>query len=189
MKIEVNGNSLKLMVGDITYLSTEAIVNPANGTLMGGGGVDGAIHQAAGSELVEECRKIREEELDGNYLRTGKAVITQGYNLPAKFVIHTVAPVWEGNNQVASERLEESYFNSLNLAKEHGITSIAFPSISTGVYRFPVQPASIVALHTILEFLQNNRFGEVTMTLFSEKDYQIYENTLKTVLEKIEYAV
>ncbi|WP_068674850.1 O-acetyl-ADP-ribose deacetylase [Oceanobacillus sp. Castelsardo] len=189
MKIEVNGNTLKLMIGDITKQSTEAIVNAANGTLMGGGGVDGAIHQAAGSELVEECRKIREEDLDGNYLRTGKAVLTQGYNLPAKFVIHTVGPVWDGNNQVASERLEESYVNTLNLAKENGITSIAFPSISTGVYRYPVQLASVVALHTIVEFLQSNRFGEVTMTLFSEQEYQVYEEALKNVLKKFEYAV
>lgn len=189
MKIEVNGNSLELMIGDITKQSTEAIVNAANGTLMGGGGVDGAIHQAAGSELVEECKKIREEDLDGNYLRTGKAVITQGYDLPAKFVIHTVGPVWDGNNQVASEQLEESYLNSLNLAKENGITSIAFPSISTGVYRYPVQLASVVALHTIVEFLQTNRFGEVTMTLFSEQEYQVYEEALKSVLEKFEYAV
>ncbi|WP_156288612.1 O-acetyl-ADP-ribose deacetylase [Oceanobacillus salinisoli] len=189
MKIDINGNSLELMIGDITKQSTEAIVNAANGTLMGGGGVDGAIHQAAGSDLVEECKKIREEDLDGNYLRTGKAVITKGYDLPAKFVIHTVGPVWDGNKQAAKERLVNSYINSLKLAKENGINSISFPSISTGVYRYPVQLASIVAINAIINFLQNNTFGEVTMTLFSEKDYQVYEDALKKALDKLDYAV
>lgn len=189
MKLEVNGNSLELMIGDITKQRTEAIVNAANGTLMGGGGVDGAIHEAAGKELVEECMRIREEDLDGNYLRTGKAVITKGYNLPAQYVIHTVGPVWEGNQLSAKERLSDSYTNSLKLAKEYNITSISFPSISTGVYRYPVELASVVAMDVILNYLQDNQFGEVTMTLFTEKDYLVYERALKNMLEKIEYAV
>ncbi|RKQ29660.1 O-acetyl-ADP-ribose deacetylase [Oceanobacillus halophilus] len=189
MKIEINGNSLELMIGDITKQSTEAIVNAANGTLMGGGGVDGAIHQAAGSDLVEECKKIREEDLDGNYLRTGKAVITKGYNLPAKFVIHTVGPVWDGNKQSAKERLVHAYNNSLKLAMENRITSVSFPSISTGVYRYPVQLASVVAINAIIDFLQNNTFGKVVLTLFSEKDYQAYEDALKKKLSNLDYAV
>lgn len=189
MKVEVNGNSLELMIGDITKQSTEAIVNAANGTLMGGGGVDGAIHEAAGRELVEECMRIREEELDGNYLRTGQAVITKGYQLPAEFVIHTVGPVWEGNQLSAKEYLKRSYTNSLKLAMEHHITNISFPSISTGVYRYPVELASVVAMKTIFEFLTNHQFGKVTMTLFTEKDYLVYEAALKNILKKIEYAV
>ncbi|WP_085991560.1 O-acetyl-ADP-ribose deacetylase [Oceanobacillus senegalensis] len=189
MKIEINGNSLELMIGDITKQSTEAIVNAANGTLMGGGGVDGAIHQAAGSDLVEECKKIRKEDLDGNYLRTGKAVITSGYELPAKFVIHTVGPIWDGNNLVAKERLRHSYQNSLQLAKENGITSISFPSVSTGVYRYPVQLASVVAMKAILDFLQDNSFGQVVMTLFSKKDLEAYEGALKQVLTNFECVI
>lgn len=178
MKVEINGNSLELVIGDITKQQTEAIVNAANGTLMGGGGVDGAIHEAAGAELRDECKKIREEELDGNYLRTGNAVITNGYDLPAKFVIHTVGPVWEGEREVAEQRLSSAYKNSLLLAKERGLTSISFPSISTGVYRYPIKLAATVALNTIVDFLRENQFGKVVMTLFKEKDYEVYKEAL-----------
>lgn len=181
MKVEINGNSLELVTGDITKQQTEVIVNAANGTLMGGGGVDGAIHEAAGTELREECKRIREEELDGNYLRTGNAVITKGYNLPAKYVIHTVGPVWEGDRGIAEQRLSSAYKNSLLLAKEKGLTSISFPSISTGVYRYPINLAASVALNTIVEFLKENKFGKVVMILFKEKDYEVYKEALKNI--------
>ena len=183
MEVKINGNSLKLMTGDITKQTTEAIVNAANGTLLGGSGVDGAIHRAAGKELLVECKEIREKVLGGDYLPTGETVITKGYSLPAKYVIHTVGPVWHGNTQQEEALLSNCYQHSLQLAKEKGITSISFPSISTGVYRFPVKLASVTALQTIIHFLQNHSFGEVVMTLFSSDDYRVYENTLQQLLD------
>lgn len=178
MKTEINGNTLKLTVGDITKQETEAIVNAANGTLLGGGGVDGAIHRAAGPELLEECRKIRREQLNGEKLPTGKAVITKGYRLPASYVIHTVGPVWSGK-EGKDELLADCYRNSLQLAADQGVHSISFPSISTGIYRFPIDRAAAVALSTIAEFLESHAFGEVVMTLFSREDYEVYVGALK----------
>ncbi|HLS07748.1 O-acetyl-ADP-ribose deacetylase, partial [Lentibacillus sp.] len=148
MKTEINGNTLELLTGDITKLETDAIVNAANGTLMGGGGVDGAIHRAAGKELLEECKRVREEQLNGEKLPTGEAVITSGYNLPAKYVIHTVGPVWNERDNNQDEQLAKCYWNSLDLAMEKQAISIAFPSISTGVYSFPVDLAAETALKT-----------------------------------------
>ncbi|PWA08421.1 O-acetyl-ADP-ribose deacetylase [Pueribacillus theae] len=182
MKVEIKGNTLKLMIGDITKQETEAIVNAANGTLLGGGGVDGAIHRAAGKELLEACKEIRKNVLQGKELPTGEAVITKGYRLPAKYVIHTVGPVWKGNTNNEEKLLSNCYNNSLQLAKEKGIQSISFPSISTGVYRFPVDLASKVALTTITDFLKIQPFGEVVMTLFSQNDYDVYEASLKEML-------
>ncbi|GFZ75690.1 O-acetyl-ADP-ribose deacetylase [Compostibacillus humi] len=184
MKAEINGNTLELKVGDITKETTEAIVNAANGTLMGGGGVDGAIHRAAGEELLEECKMIRKEKLHGDYLPTGEAVITKGYNLPAKYVIHTVGPIWTGKSETEEMKLRNCYDNALQLAKERGITSISFPSISTGVYRYPVKLASVVALTTIIEFLKRESFGKVVMTLFSEGDYDVYKAALERLLQE-----
>src|SRR5690606_37629266 len=115
MKAEINGNTLELKVGDITKETTEAIVNAANGTLMGGGGVDGAIHRAGGEELLEECKMIRKEKLHGDYLPTGEAVITKGYNLPAKYVIHTVGPIWTGKSETEEMKLRNCYDNALQL--------------------------------------------------------------------------
>lgn len=129
----------EVVEGDITKLEVDAIVNAANSSLLGGGGVDGAIHRAAGRELLEACRKL-------NGCRTGEAKITQGYRLPAKFVIHTVGPVWFGGHRSEAVKLAEAYQNSLLLAQEHGIRSIAFPCISTGVYRFPADLAAETAL-------------------------------------------
>jgi|SRR5699024_4593097 len=179
MKMKINEKELELIVGDITNQKTDAIVNAANGTLLGGGGVDGAIHRAAGNKLMEECKKIREEKLNGEYLPTGEAVITDGYQLPAKYVIHTVGPIWENNTSHEDELLAACYRNSLQLAKKYQLTSISFPSISTGVYRFPVDRAAEIALGTILEFLKIHSFGKVIMTLFSEEDYKEYEKALK----------
>ncbi|KMY55594.1 Appr-1-p processing protein [Bacillus sp. FJAT-27231] len=184
MEVHMNGNALKLITGDITKQTTEAIVNAANGSLLGGGGVDGAIHRAAGKELVAECKKIREEVLGGDYLPTGEAVITNGYNLPAKCIIHTVGPIWHGNTQNEEALLANCYKHSLQLAQEKGMTSISFPSISTGVYRFPIDLAAITALKTIMYFLQHHSFGQVVMTLFSPEDYRVYESALQQLLEK-----
>ncbi|WP_088009066.1 O-acetyl-ADP-ribose deacetylase [Indiicoccus explosivorum] len=180
MKKEISGNTLELMTGDITKQETEAIVNAANGTLLGGGGVDGAIHRAAGPGLLEECKNIRREQLGGEKLPTGKAVITEGYRLPANFVIHTVGPVWSGK-EGKKEQLADCYRNSLQLASDRGIRSISFPSISTGIYRFPIELAADTALRTISAFLETRDFGNVVMTLFSEKDYLVYENALKKI--------
>lgn len=185
MEIQVNGNTLALTVGDITKQTTETIVNAANGTLLGGGGVDGAIHRAAGPELLVECKKIRQEQLQGEELPTGDAVITKGYKLLAKYVIHTVGPVWQGGAQNEEALLANCYKNSLQLAQQYKLTSIAFPSISTGVYRFPVKQASQVALTTLVEFLQAHQFGNVMMTLFSEEDYDTYARSLQEINGKL----
>lgn len=183
MEVNVHGNTLTLTVGDITKQTTDAIVNAANGTLLGGGGVDGAIHRAAGPELLEECKAIRKEKLQGEELPTGDAVITKGYRLPAKFVIHTVGPVWRGGNYNEDNLLANCYKNSLKLAQEYNLASIAFPSISTGAYRFPVKRASQVALAALIEYLQKHSFGTVNMTLFSQADYEIYAETLRELTQ------
>lgn len=179
MRVEINGNGLELITGDITKLKTDSIVNAANGSLLGGGGVDGAIHRAAGGELLEECRTIRNEKLNGNRLLTGEAVITNGYNLPATYVIHTVGPIWNNHHGKEEELLANCYRNSLQLASEKGLTSISFPSISTGVYQFPVELAAAVAIRTITEFLEESNFEKVVMALFSQNDYEIYKNVLE----------
>ncbi|GGK05856.1 O-acetyl-ADP-ribose deacetylase [Lentibacillus kapialis] len=179
MKTEINGSTLELMTGDITKVKTDAIVNAANGTLMGGGGVDGAIHRAAGKKLLEECKQVREKQLNGEKLPTGKAVITGGYHLPAKHVIHTVGPVWNECDEDQEELLAGCYDHSLKLAAEINASSIAFPSISTGVYSFPIDLAAKIALQTITDFLMTYDFGRVMMVLFSQKDYEIYAAALK----------
>ncbi|GIN21501.1 O-acetyl-ADP-ribose deacetylase [Siminovitchia fordii] len=182
MKINIKENTLELMLGDITKQATEAIVNAANGTLLGGGGVDGAIHKAAGPELLVECKRIRKGLLKGELLSTGKAVMTGGYSLPAKFVIHTVGPVWQGGANDEERLLSDCYRNSLQLSLDNNINSISFPSISTGVYRFPVKPASEIALRSILEFLDQNHLGKVIMMLYSERDFDVYQSSLKKLL-------
>lgn len=186
MEIKVNGNSLKLIVGDITVQNTEAIVNAANGTLLGGGGVDGAIHRAAGPELLTECKKIRQEKLRGEYLASGQAVITKGYRLPAKYVIHTVGPVWHGNTENEEQLLAQCFRNSLELAQKHGIKSISFPAISTGVYRFPIKLASIVSMQTVYDYLKEHQFGEVSIVLFTKNDYEQYQEALNNILYSTE---
>lgn len=168
----VGKTRLRLLQGDITQQDTEAIVNAANSSLMGGGGVDGAIHRAGGPQILEECKEIVARQ---GRLPTGEAVITGGGRLPARYVIHTVGPIWQDGQHGEPELLRNAYFNSLALAKKHGIRSLSFPSISTGAYRFPIEQAARIALTTVRDFLQEHEFAEVRFVLFSEKDLRIYE--------------
>src|SRR5690625_5224582 len=178
MKMNVNNNELELMTGDITKQTADVIVNAANGSLLGGGGVDGAIHRAAGEELLKECQQIRQDELKGDYLSTGQVVITKGYQLPSKYVIHTVGPVWGKDKGKEDKQLADCYRNSLELAQQYQLHSIAFPSISTGVYSFPIDKAAHIAMNTIFHFLESHSFGKVVMMLFSKEDYAEYKKIL-----------
>jgi O-acetyl-ADP-ribose deacetylase (regulator of RNase III) len=163
---------IELVQGDITTLKVDAIVNAANTTLLGGGGVDGAIHRGAGPELLEECRTL------GGCL-TGEAKITQGYELPAKYVIHAVGPVWGGGNRGEEELLKNCYRNALKLARKNKIKTIAFPSISTGAYRFPIERASEIAVSTVRRCLEEFRgIEKVIFCCFSEADYQVYKEAI-----------
>jgi O-acetyl-ADP-ribose deacetylase (regulator of RNase III) len=160
---------IKIVKEDITKLKVDAIVNAANRTLLGGGGVDGAIHRAAGPKLLEECKTLGGCE-------TGEAKITKGYNLPAKYVIHTVGPVWYGGKNDEEKMLALCYRNSLVLAVKNGIKTIAFPSISTGAYGFPIEKASLIAMNEVKNFLEKNDFlGKIIFVLFSEKDFLLYK--------------
>ena len=164
---------IELLQGDITKLKVDAIVNAANKSLLGGGGVDGAIHRAAGPELLEETKTL-------NGCRTGEAKITGGYKLPAKYVIHTVGPVWKGGNKKEAELLANAYSNSLKVASRHGLQTIAFPNISTGVYGFPKEKAADIAISTVLDFLKgHNGIQKVWFVCFDQENYEIYENKLR----------
>ncbi|MGC9346028.1 MAG: O-acetyl-ADP-ribose deacetylase [Candidatus Bathyarchaeales archaeon] len=171
-----------LVQGDITEMDTEAIVNAANPALMRGGGVSGAIHHKGGPKILEECKQIRATEWpDG--LPTGKAVITSGGNLKARYVIHTVGPVWRGGTYGEPELLAEAYCNSLRLAVSKGLKTIAFPSISTGAYRYPVEKASRIALITVKEFLEKeDKLDKVVFVLFTKHDLGIYKEAAKEIL-------
>lgn len=160
---------IEIVLGDITQREVGAIVNAANTTLLGGGGVDGAIHRAAGPELLEECKTL-------GGCRPGEAKITKGYNLPAKYVIHTVGPVWSGGKRSEPDILKNCYLNSLRLAKEKGTKSIAFPAISCGAYRYPPAEAAEIALETTRDFIAKNpnSFEKVVFVLFSKELYEIY---------------
>ena len=166
---------IKIVQRDITELAVDAIVNAANTRLLGGGGVDGAIHRAAGPQLLEECRGL-------NGCPTGEAKITNGYQLPAKKVIHTVGPVWHGGQQGEPELLANCYRNSLQLAAEHQLQSVAFPSISTGVYRYPLEAACRIALSETLVFLsRESSLQQVIFCCFSDADRDCYQRTLTSL--------
>jgi O-acetyl-ADP-ribose deacetylase (regulator of RNase III) len=184
MEFQVGKAILQLIKGDITDVEADAIVNAANSSLMGGGGVDGTIHRKGGPKILEECRRIRATEWpDG--LPTGKAVITSGGNLKAKHVIHTVGPVWLGGFHVEAELLKQAYKNSLRLAVAKGLKTIAFPSISTGAYGYPIEDASGIAVRTVKEFLEKeDKLEKVVLVLFSERDFEIYLETAKSILAR-----
>ena len=180
-EVMVNQARLAIIQGDITKQATDAIVNAANPGLMGGGGVDGAIHRAGGSAILEECRQIVAKQ---GRLPTGKAVITTGGNLPARHVIHTVGPIWHGGNKGEAALLESAYRESLKLAAEHELTSISFPSISTGAYSYPVAEAARVAIKAVVSFLteQVTSLKEVVFVLFDSRTYKTYASTLEEVI-------
>lgn len=163
---------IELQNGDITKVKADAIVNAANTSLLGGGGVDGAIHRAAGPELVQECRML-------HGCKTGEAKITKGYRLPAAWVIHTVGPVWNGGTGNEDELLASCYRNSLRLAEEKGVKTIAFPCISTGIYRFPPERAAAIAVREVKEFL-GDRSGveKVIFVTLGEENFNIYKKLL-----------
>lgn len=164
---------ISVEIGDITLQNTDAIVNAANKTLLGGGGVDGAIHRAAGKELLEECRALGGCE-------TGEAKITKGYKLSAKYVIHTVGPVWNGGKYGEEEKLADCYCNSLKLAVKNKIKTIAFPSISTGAYRFPIEKAVKIAVIEVKNFLKKDKtIKEVVFVCFDEFTYALYLEELR----------
>jgi O-acetyl-ADP-ribose deacetylase (regulator of RNase III) len=168
IQITIGNSGLLLSKGDITGQDTDAIVNAAKTSLLGGGGVDGAIHRAAGPELLAECRTL-------GGCPTGEARITRGYKLKARYVIHTVGPVWHGGKHNEEELLRSAYHNSLKLAVENNIEFIAFPSISTGAYGFPIERASRIAFDTVRAFVEkHNRPKEVRFVVFSQSDYDVY---------------
>jgi O-acetyl-ADP-ribose deacetylase (regulator of RNase III) len=163
---------IEIIEGDITEQYTDAIVNAANNSLLGGGGVDGAIHRAAGKELLAECRTL-------NGCETGQAKITKGYKLPAKYVIHTVGPVWHGGDHDEKDLLKSCYKNCLKIASDNNLKTIAFPSISTGAYRFPLELASEIALTEIMHFLKSNSSIEkVKIVCFGSEAFEVYKKKL-----------
>ncbi|MDP8215247.1 MAG: O-acetyl-ADP-ribose deacetylase [Candidatus Euphemobacter frigidus] len=173
MKIKVDDSTLELVRGDITEQGTEAIVNAANSSLLGGGGVDGAIHRVAGPELLEACRRL-------NGCPTGQARLTEGFRLPARYVIHTVGPIYRGGNRGEARLLASAYRESLKLASEHGLKTVAFPSISTGAYRYPIEEAAGIALSTVREYLTDHPEIElVRFVLFSDHAYRVYKTALE----------
>ena len=180
MEVVINRTKLSLKKGDITHQETEAIVNAANPSLMGGGGVDGAIHRAGGPAILEECKKIKAKR---GPLPTGKAVITTAGKLKAHYVIHTVGPIWRGGKSGEPELLASAYRESLKLAVDKGLKSLSFPSISTGAYGYPVEPASRIALETVMAFLkENTSLEEVTFVLFDRSTYEAYYQSLKELI-------
>ncbi len=187
VELNINGSKLVLKKGDITEEDTEAIVNAANPLLMGGGGVDGAIHAKGGPAILEECKRIRETEYPEG-LPTGEAVITTGGDLKARNVIHTVGPVCSSGklDEEKAKLLKNAYYNSLKLAKEKGIKTVSFPSISTGAYRCPWRDSAEVALKTVIDFLKRENFiKEVRFVLFTDEIYNVYVKTLEELKQNV----
>jgi len=175
MRVKINASRLALVQGDITKETVDAIVNAANESLIGGGGVDGAIRRAGGPKIDAECRRI-------GHCPTGQAVITTAGNLPAKHVIHTVGPIWRGGNNGEPDLLASCYHESLSLALQHGIKTVAFPSISTGIFGYPIDKAAHTALRTVKTFLEtHDGIDEVRFVLFDDVTYQGYEAALRAV--------
>jgi O-acetyl-ADP-ribose deacetylase (regulator of RNase III) len=175
--VEYLNGRVRIVQGDITTLAVDAIVNAANESLLGGGGVDGAIHRAAGPELLAECRTL-------GGARSGEAKITKGHRLPAKYVIHAVGPVWHGGDRGEPDLLAACYRNSLALAAAHGLRTIAFPAISTGVYGYPLEAATRIAQREVKSFLDAHALPEVvTFCCFSSKDLSVYETIANEVLQ------
>lgn len=174
--ININNVKISAIQGDITKLEVDAIVNAANSALRGGGGVDGAIHRAGGRQILEECKKY-----DG--CPTGEARITTAGRMPSKYVVHTVGPIYRGGNNNEAKLLYSAYQSSLALAVENNIKTIAFPFISAGVYGYPKDEASDIAIKSVIDFVKNNKhdFKEITFVLFSEKDYLLYKEKLNEV--------
>jgi O-acetyl-ADP-ribose deacetylase (regulator of RNase III) len=165
-------NRIEVLIGDITSIEVDAVVNAANNSLLGGGGVDGAIHSKGGPDILKECKSIIERQ---GGCDTGNAVITTAGNLPSKYVIHTVGPVWHGGVNDEEKLLHNAYFNSLKIASENNFQCIAFPNISTGVYHFPKKLAAHIAITTTKNFLEFNEVPEkVTFVCFDEENYSIY---------------
>ncbi len=177
---QINHASLAITRGDITGQATNAIVNAANSGLMGGGGVDGAIHRAGGPAILEECKRIVARQ---GRLPTGQAVITTAGNMPSKYVIHTVGPVWHGGGSGEPEKLASAYRESLKLAAANNLVSISFPSISTGAYGYPLEAAARIAVGEVIEFLQNpGTIKEVVFVLFNAPAYDAYAAALKELM-------
>jgi len=178
--LKFNYNSVGIIIkkGDITLENTQAIVNAANSSLLGGGGVDGAIHRAGGPEILSECKEIRKQK---GTCPPGEAVITRAGNLKAEFVIHTVGPVWKGGMQNEESILKNAYVNSLRIAAENHIRSVSFPAISTGVYHFPKETAAKIAMETTRDFLDETQLEEIRFILYGEQDFKIYENNYRNI--------
>lgn len=177
-KARINQTLIELVKGDITHQDTEAIVNAANSSLLGGGGVDGAIHRAAGPELLAETQQL-------NGCPTGDAKITRGYRLPAKYVIHAVGPIYRGNRDQVDKLLASAYRRSLEVAEENTVTSIAFPSISTGAYGYPLDEAAPIALRTICDFLgSHTSIQQVRFVLFDERTFRAYSSALDALFDQ-----
>jgi O-acetyl-ADP-ribose deacetylase len=177
VEAQIQDTRLLVLRGDITRQKVDAIVNAANSSLLGGGGVDGAIHRAGGPAILEACKQIVARR---GGCATGEAVITTAGSLPARSVIHTVGPFWSGRQRAEADLLASAYRSSLRLAAEHGLSSIAFPSISTGAYRFPLEPAAEIALRSVDAFLRGEAHAllEVRFALFSDQDLAAYEAAL-----------